>query len=113
MPERYLELSNGVKIYALVGCGFDGSSEFYATNPNKEDRGLPCSIPKKDVRKVLNILNWYIKTELKLQREGAFSSWYGDRSPEIADRNYSNPYVATYLAGQLEDYLRKQRKVSA
>ena len=107
---KKLVLSNGVVIRAYVGDGFDGSSHIYLDDPA---RGLGLEgqwgfpIPHKDLPKVIELLVWYEREEMKGRHlEGA--SWRKTFDKEYpALPSVSNPYQVVFYRGHLESHLKR------
>jgi len=106
---KKLTLSNGVTIRAYSGDGFDGSSGIYLSYDRKKDPeqvegewGYP--IPHKDLPKVIKLVDWYIKEEMR-RREWEGSIWRNTKDEYPALKDESNPYQLAFRLGHLKAHL--------
>lgn len=108
---RRVRCSNGVKIVAYVGDGFDGGSGVFVdrntTGPEKPAGEWGHLIPHRDLPKVIRLLAWYEKAEMEL-RHSEGKMWrhiFEDDNPALP--TVDSPYLAAFYRGHLESHLRK------
>jgi len=110
---RRIKLSNGVEITAYVGDGFDGGSGIHVKQgvyPDEKEGGQwGFPVPHKELPKVIRLLDWYEKAEMRLRHyEGKM--WRNISSYQYdypAIKSTDSPYQAAFLRGHLESHLKR------
>ena len=106
---RAVKCSNGITIIAYVGDGFDGGSGIFIgenrQQPSLEGQwGFP--IPHKDLPKVIRLLKWYEKEEMRLEAESGklWRRTFKDDYPAL--KATGNPHKIAFYRGHLESHLK-------
>src|SRR5271157_2312119 len=108
---KQIKLSNGLVIRAHVGDGFYGGSGVfvqYDDHAKGEGGQWGFPIPHKDLPKVIRLLAWYEKAEMKWRHwEGTVWRHTSETYDYPALESESSPYQIAFRRGHLESHLKR------